>query len=83
MHLAAEEIDHQVLIAHDAGEILAIEGDHVIRAERADIVSVGRTAGDRDDRAAMAGELDARAADRAGARRESAHSPPWRARPLP
>ena len=34
MHLAAEEIDHQVLIAHDAGEILAIEGDHVIRAER-------------------------------------------------
>src|SRR5262249_2655881 len=61
-----DQIDDDILIADGFREIGSIEGDDMIRAERAHVVAIDRPAGGGDAQAEMAGQLDAGSADRSG-----------------
>ena len=63
MNVASDQIDDDILVADAFGKIGLIEGDDVIRAERAHMIAIDRATGGSDAQVKVVGKLDASSAD--------------------
>jgi hypothetical protein len=66
MDVASEDFDHNILVTHGRGEIVAVERQHVVRAQRSDIVAIDLAASDVNRHAEVACQFDVRVAHRTG-----------------